>query len=78
MTQSLTFTPFTDVNIKALSQSNAVRIENRKFNVHIHNNEFSGPPRPELDAAWHDLFESARYYGKITPSGAELSSQILG
>ena len=42
----------------ALSRSSAIRFERRKFDVKIHNNPFSGPPRPELDAAWHELFES--------------------
>ena len=31
--------------------------ERRPFPVRIHGNAFAGEPRPELDAAWHGLFE---------------------
>lgn len=47
--------------MKALAQSNAVRFENRKWAVRLHDNPFAGPPRPELDAAWHELFERAGF-----------------
>lgn len=40
--------------------SNAVKYERRPFEVNIHNNPFAGDPRPELDQAWHELFEDIR------------------
>ena len=46
---------------EALSHSGALEYSRHRFAVRLHNNRFSGPPRPELDAAWHDLFESISY-----------------
>ena len=43
----------------ALAQSSAIAFQRRPFRAKLHNNPFTGPPRPELDAAWHELFESA-------------------
>ena len=42
----------------SLARSSAIQFEQRPFPVHIHHNPFAGDPRPELDAAWHELFES--------------------
>ena len=47
------------IRCTALLKSYAFRYERRKFHVDIHNSPFAGSPRPELDAAWHGLFESA-------------------
>lgn len=44
----------------SLAQSNAIQFERRPLAVKLRNNPFSGPPRPELDAAWHELFEKIR------------------
>ncbi|PQE18761.1 tat pathway signal sequence protein [Rutstroemia sp. NJR-2017a WRK4] len=45
---------------EALAKSNAVKYETRPFLINIHNNTFAGDPRPELDSAWHELFEDIR------------------
>ncbi|KAG8531257.1 uncharacterized protein KY384_004615 [Bacidia gigantensis] len=44
----------------SLATSGALSYTRHPFPVHLHNNPFSGPPRPELDAAWHELFEDIR------------------
>lgn len=42
----------------SLARSSAIQFEQRPFPVRIHHNPFAGDPRPELDAAWHEIFES--------------------
>ncbi|RAH80346.1 hypothetical protein BO86DRAFT_390331 [Aspergillus japonicus CBS 114.51] len=41
----------------SLRAANAVGYETRPWPVRLHNNPFAGKPRPELEAAWHTLFE---------------------
>lgn len=43
----------------SLARSSAIHFEQRPFSVKIHHNPFAGDPRPELDNAWHDLFEGS-------------------
>ncbi len=55
----------------SLARSSAIQFEQRPFSVKIHHNPFAGDPRPELDNAWHDLFEgspSTKYPNQQTPS----------
>lgn len=52
----------------SIADSDAVHYERRPFPVRIHGNAFAGEPRPELDAAWHELFEDIR----IRVSAADL------
>jgi hypothetical protein len=40
-----------------LERSGALKFEDRVFETAIHDNPYAGEPRPELDDAWHDLFE---------------------
>ena len=47
----------TRLSLEALAKSPALQFEYRSFPVNVHENPFAGDPRPELDAAWHDLFE---------------------
>ena len=44
----------------SLAKSGALQYENRIIDVRLHDNAFTGPPRPELDWAWHELFESEK------------------
>ncbi|RAH47975.1 oxidase ustYa family protein [Aspergillus brunneoviolaceus CBS 621.78] len=41
----------------SLRTANAVGYETRPWPVRLHDNPFAGKPRPELEAAWHTLFE---------------------
>lgn len=41
----------------ALAESSAVKYETRTFPVALEGNPFIGDPRPELESAWHELFE---------------------
>ncbi|OOF95577.1 hypothetical protein ASPCADRAFT_406329 [Aspergillus carbonarius ITEM 5010] len=41
----------------SLHEAGALEYETRTWPVNIHNNPFSGKPRPELEEAWHGLFE---------------------
>lgn len=45
----------------ALANANELSYQHRVLSVKIHDNNFAGLPRPELDAAWHDLFESEKH-----------------
>lgn len=38
-------------------QSNAVKFEVRRFPQNYRGSVFAGDPSPELDLAWHNLFE---------------------
>lgn len=40
-----------------LRQSGALKWERRLFPTEIYNNPYAGEPSPELDLAWHNLFE---------------------
>lgn len=42
----------------SLADSDALQYEDRVLDVKLHDNPFTGPPRPDLDLAWHELFES--------------------
>ena len=52
--------PNSNTNPPALATSSAIQHTPNPLPVHLKNNPFTGPPRPELDAAWHDLFEDVR------------------
>ncbi|RAK95913.1 oxidase ustYa family protein [Aspergillus ibericus CBS 121593] len=41
----------------SLHAAGALEYETRTWPVSIHNNPFAGKPRPELEEAWHHLFE---------------------
>ena len=41
-------------------RSNAVQPEIRKFPQDFRNSVYAGSPSPELDLAWHYLFESKK------------------
>jgi hypothetical protein len=43
----------------ALAESSAFKYETRVWPVKLRGNPFVGDPRPELESAWHELFESA-------------------
>ena len=42
--------------------SSAIKYETRKWPVSFKGSVFAGDPSPELDAAWHNLFE-----GRLRP-----------
>ncbi|KAJ5657621.1 uncharacterized protein N7484_001270 [Penicillium longicatenatum] len=41
----------------SLHSAGALEYESRTLPVSIHNNPYAGKPRPELEAAWHYMFE---------------------
>ncbi|KAJ6036381.1 hypothetical protein N7540_000660 [Penicillium herquei] len=45
------FTPF-----PSLQSAGALEYQSSILPVSIHNNPYAGKPRPELEAAWHDMF----------------------
>lgn len=49
---------FRDPLYEALDEAGQLTYRRRVLAVDIHQNDFAGLPRPELDAAWHNLFES--------------------
>ena len=44
----------------ALAMDTALQFQYKKFLVKVDGNPYAGNPRPELDAAWHELFEGTR------------------
>lgn len=41
----------------SLANANELSYQHRVISVNLHDNNFAGLPRPELDAAWHEFFE---------------------
>ena len=56
----------------ALARSSALQYEQRTIPVHVKGNPFAGFPRPELDAAWHGLFEGKDSVTAFLPSKANV------
>ena len=60
----------------ALMEDNELSYEHRPLSVKIHDNQFAGLPRPELDAAWHELFESGWFVLQLSALDPERYSSL--
>ncbi|MCJ1446153.1 MAG: hypothetical protein MMC23_006658 [Stictis urceolatum] len=57
-------------------EDNELSYEHRPLSVKIHDNQFAGLPRPELDAAWHELFESGWFVLQLSALDPERYSSL--
>ena len=57
----------TSVSITAPARE-ALEYEKQVFHSSVDGNPFAGPPRPELDAAWHDLLKSSHRFQQMFSS----------